>query len=93
MKILWLEAAVLDLESPHAFISQDRPRAASTEVETVLAAVQNLADFPSAGRSGRVQGTRELVVSTWVIAYRVKHGAVQVLRVLHAARQWPERLR
>jgi toxin ParE1/3/4 len=37
-----------------------------------------------------VLGTRELVVEPYVIAYRVKRGVLQILRVLHGARRWPE---
>ncbi len=39
-------------------------------------------------------GTRELVVTgtPYVIAYRVEAHAVVVLRVMHGARRWPERI-
>ncbi len=43
------------------------------------------------GRAGRVPGTRELVISgtPYIVPYRVRGGAVEVLRVFHAARRWP----
>ncbi|MCA1598486.1 MAG: type II toxin-antitoxin system RelE/ParE family toxin, partial [Chloroflexi bacterium] len=45
------------------------------------------------GRTGRVEGTRELVVSRtpYIVAYRVRDDEVIVLAVQHAARLWPAR--
>jgi len=42
---------------------------------------------------GRVPGTRELVVTgtPYIVAYRVRDETVEILRVFHAARKWPER--
>jgi toxin ParE1/3/4 len=44
------------------------------------------------GRPGRVKGTRELVIvgTPYIVAYRIKGDAVQVLRVLHGAQKWPQ---
>ena len=44
------------------------------------------------GRIGRVQGTRELVVnrSPYLLIYRVTKSRIEVLRLLHGARMWPE---
>jgi len=58
----------------------------------VMEAVKRLGKYPGSGRPGRVSDTRELVVSSYIVAYRVKGEVVQVLRVLHAARKWPESL-
>jgi plasmid stabilization system protein ParE len=46
------------------------------------------------GRAGRVTGTRELVVAgtPYIVPYRVRVEAVEILRVFHAARKWPEKL-
>ncbi len=45
---------------------------------------------PTLYKAGRVKGTRELVVRpNYVMVYRVLPDAVEVLRVLHAAQQWP----
>ena len=46
------------------------------------------------GRSGRVIGTRELVVSgtPYVIPYRVKEDRLEWIAVFHGKQRWPERL-
>ena len=47
---------------------------------------------PAMGRPGRVPGTRELVVhENYVVPYRVKDDVVQIIRIQHVARLWPER--
>ena len=50
-----------------------------------------LADQPELGRGGRWPNARELIVPPYVIPYRVRTGTVEVLRVLHGRREWPER--
>ena len=56
----------------------------------MVEAVKYLGGYPASGRPGRVPGTREQVILRYIVAYRVKDGVVQVLRILHAARKWPE---
>jgi plasmid stabilization system protein ParE len=49
-----------------------------------------LASHPHLGRLGRAPGTREWVVHpNYILVYEVAAGAIRILRVLHAARQWP----
>jgi len=49
-----------------------------------------LVTVPEMGKPGRVDGTRELVAHrSYLLIYAVKDDQVQVLRVLHTARQWP----
>lgn len=92
MKVRWLSRAAADLEHLYEYIAQDNPEAATSEAGKVVEAVKHLGDYPASGRPGRVPGTRELVISRYIVAYRVKDGVVQILRVLHAARKWPENL-
>jgi toxin ParE1/3/4 len=53
-----------------------------------------LAQYPDAGRQGRVPGTRELVIADtpYLVAYRVKADRVLILRLFHHAQRWPKRL-
>ncbi|MGO9266616.1 MAG: type II toxin-antitoxin system RelE/ParE family toxin [Candidatus Binataceae bacterium] len=54
--------------------------------------VGKLAEHPKLYRPGRVAGTREMVVRrNYIVVYAEDVLAVTILRVLHAAQQWPPR--
>jgi toxin ParE1/3/4 len=91
MTVRWTPTALRDLESLHAYISQDNPTAADVAVERILAAIEALSQHPEMGRSGRVTATRELVLPPLVIAYRLRRGALEILAIVHGARRWPDR--
>ncbi len=66
-------------------------------VEAIATTVELLAQHPAGaglGRAGRVEGTRELVVpdTPYLVPYRVRGHAVEILRVFHGARKWPKKL-
>lgn len=90
MKIRWLAFASSDLEHLYQHIAQDNPDAADNEVEKVLEAAGSLTKMGGLGRPGRVPDTRELLVSQYIIAYRVREGRVEILRVMHQAQRWPD---
>jgi len=73
------------------YIARRNRRAADAVQEAIRHQVGRLAEHPRSGRPGRVEGTRELVVSgtPYIVAYRVAGEVVTILRVLHGARQWP----
>ena len=60
-------------------------------MQRIRAAVDQLADYPNMGRTGRVPLTRELIVggTPWIIVYRVRADVVEIIRVLHGAQLWP----
>ena len=93
MRVKWLRTALANLNAEAEYIARDDPAAASRVVIRILNAVENLREFPALGRPGRVIGTRELVIPStpYIIPYRVRKDAVEVLRVFHASRQWPKR--
>jgi toxin ParE1/3/4 len=59
---------------------------------TIKERVSVLENNPQIGRSGRVGGTRELVLTgtQYILPYRVKGRQIQILAVFHTARQWPD---
>jgi len=91
VRVRWLDQAVNDLIEVRRFIAEDNPAAASEAAQRIREAARLLSNYPAAGRPGRVPNTRELVVAgtPYILPYRVRGGAVEVLRVLHGARKWP----
>jgi addiction module RelE/StbE family toxin len=81
------------LEDIRERIAADNPTAAARMVARIRTAVERLAAVPGAGRPGRVVGTRELVISgtPYIVPYRVRGDAVQIITILHGAQRWPER--
>ena len=94
MKVKWVRTALKDLEDAAGFIARDDPEAARKIVKHIWDSTQLLKEHPYAGRAGRVPGTRELVVADtpFIIPYRVVEDTVQILRILHGKRKWPDRL-
>lgn len=91
MHLEWTLPAFEDIQEAGRYIALDDPRAAKRMAERVREAVEYLVDQPNIGRPGRVQGTRELVISgtPFIAVYWVRGDVVQILRLLHHARQWP----
>jgi toxin ParE1/3/4 len=74
-------------------IASDNPTAARRVVSRIRTAVELLAATPEIGRPGRVTGTRELIIvgTPYIVPYRVKNDAVQIITILHGAQKWPDR--
>jgi len=94
MKIAWTPLALSDLHNAYDYIAEERASSAAYVIARIEEAVQALARYPTMGRPGRVEGTRELVASDtpFIIAYRVKEKRVEILSVIHTARTRPEEL-
>jgi len=95
MRLVWSPEAVEDLASLRAYIAEDDPAAARRVALHILHDVETLLPSnPDMGRPGRVPGTRELVVpkTPFIVPYRLQGQTIQILRVYHGARRWPESL-
>jgi toxin ParE1/3/4 len=93
-RIRWSDEARDNLKAARRYIARDSPAAAKEVAARIKAAVKHLAAYPEVGRPGRIMGTRELVVrgTPYIVAYRFREGVVEILAVLHSAREWPETL-
>lgn len=93
MELFWTPEATQDREDIYDYIEADNPAAALALDELFAEKAGRLVDHPGLGRPGRVTGTRELVAhQNYILVYDVADDLVRVLRVLrvlHAARQWP----
>ena len=94
MRIEWSVHARIDRDEIFDYIEADSPKAAIGVDDAIRHHVFQLIDHPLSGRPGRAPDTRELVVTglPYIVTYRVFKESVLILRVLHAARQWPDDL-
>lgn len=94
MRVRWTRRALREQDQAFEWIVKKDPRAAREVIERTYAAARLLADNPRMGRPGRINGTRELVVSRtpYIIVYRVARDDVEILAVIHQAQDWPESL-
>ena len=92
MKIVWTEPARQDLRDIFIYISEENPNAARRLLSEIKDRAILLQDNPFIGRMGRVDGTRELVITGthYILPYRLKEQQIQILAVFHGARQWPD---
>ncbi len=94
MRVKWLRQALLDLDVIETFISKDSPVMARKTILKIIKTVSLLKEQQGLGRAGRVPDTRELVIHQlpYIVPYRVIEEVVQILRVYHTLRKWPDRL-
>jgi addiction module RelE/StbE family toxin len=86
----WRPAARADLRAIVDYISDDNPDAAQALKDEIETKASRLPEHPRLYREGRVKGTREMVVRpSYLVIYAEDQGRVTILRVLHAAQQWP----
>ena len=91
LPVLWRASARTALARIIHYIAKDNPAAARRLKDMVEASVLPLAQHPYLYRSGRVPGTREIVVHpNYILVYAVRAERIEVLHLLHARQQYPE---
>jgi toxin ParE1/3/4 len=82
--------AAKDLERIFKRIQQDNPTAALEVARNIYDGCATLKDFPNRGRTGRIQGHRELPFPglPYIAVYRVKEHAIEISRIWHGAQDW-----
>lgn len=94
MIIQWTRSAIDDLIAIRAYIAALNPDAAQKIGQRISGTVTKLTQNPHMGRAGRLHGTRELIISgtPYLVAYRISGDRIDILRVIHGKRKWPEYL-
>ena len=91
MSVIWSPRAERELDEIWGHIAADNVDAADRVAERLRSIAHLLVDHPHIGRSGRVDGTRELVVTglPYILLYRVGEVQIDITHVLHTSRKWP----
>jgi len=88
--IHWRKEAEDDVGEILEYIAQDNISAAYGVYDAIFRQVNLLAEYPELGRIGRVNGTRELIITgtPYIAAYSIKTDRIHILRILHGSRKW-----
>ncbi len=72
-------------------IRKVNPPAARKTALAINESAASLVSFPLGGRARRLPNTRQLVLFPlpYLIVYRVRESAVEIIRILYGAQQWP----
>lgn len=90
MPIFWHPEALGDLADIITYIARDNPPAARALKSRIEEAAAAIARHPTIYRTGRVPGTRELVVHpNYILIYQVLSDRIQIVGVWHARRRYP----
>ena len=93
--IRWSRPALFDYNQIIERIREANPRAAARLRDSIMHRLSLLATMPRMGRAGRVDSTRELVLSgtPYIVIYELRgpDEQIYILRLLHGAQQWPPR--
>ena len=89
VKVVWTEIAIDDLKSIHDFISKDSKIYADRLIEKIIARVDQIENFPKAGRvvpEFDSELLRELIEGNYRIIYKINQDEIGIVRVHHSAR-------
>jgi toxin ParE1/3/4 len=91
MRVRWTPAAAENLEHIKDYLTEHHPQLAQSTVLELYEAIRSLKTSSKRGRAGRESGTRELVLPRlpYIVAYRIKGQAIEVLHIYHGAQNRP----
>jgi toxin ParE1/3/4 len=94
-EVIWSARALREHRNIVEGLAEVNPTAAGRMNEAILSRVAQLQAMPRIGRLGRVEGTRELLVTRTpylvIYDYAQDKDRAEILRVIHHARRWPPR--
>lgn len=91
--VRWLKLAIEDMDSHLAWLEgKSDKETANLVAQRIWDPAASLCNMPSRGRPGRVPHTRELQVTktSCFLVYRLKKEIVEILRVIHSSRSYPD---
>lgn len=92
MRLSWTSPASHDLAALHSYVRAESFQAADRILDQIVKATEMLVRQPRLGRTGRIAGTRELVIvrTPFLVVNQIREDTIQILAVLHGKRRWPK---
>jgi toxin ParE1/3/4 len=94
MIVHWTETAIKHLTAIYQYIALDSPIYAQRMADKIVRRSEQIGIFPHSGRQVpeyEAPDIREIIEPPYRIIYRVKTDQIDVLAVIHSARQFPEK--
>ena len=91
-ELIWSPDSRYDLRELADYIAEADPAAARAFIQNIFNSVERLRDFPQSGRivpEFEDPELREVIKRPCRIVYRIRSGAVEIVRVWHSARGIP----
>jgi toxin ParE1/3/4 len=92
MRIVWTRRATRHLHAAYQYwLAEASQDAADQMLDRIFSVVELLERNPEMGRPGRIETSRELILSPlpFLLAYRLRRNKIEILALLHGARKWP----
>jgi addiction module RelE/StbE family toxin len=87
LKLVWTNRALARLDSIAAYIAKDSPTRATSFVQELRKKVDILKS-QQLGTAWHIFGSKQYVLHpNYIAIYRVKHGELQILTILHSAQE------
>ncbi len=91
MLVKWRPEARLELWSILDYIGDRNPIAAANLFDAIEQTTQALPEHPYLYRLGRVNGTREIVISpNYIVIYQTTTNYIEIISVVHARQEYPQ---
>jgi toxin ParE1/3/4 len=91
LTLRWSRFSVADRLAIFDYLDARNPQAASANDLAIEKQIDRLRRFPMLGKTGRIEGTRELMIkgTPYLVAYQLDRTTIRVLRILHTSQLWP----
>ena len=97
MRVFWTDRARRHLRAIHDYIANDSPRYATRTIDRITRKTEMLAKFPLSGHlvpeyegeTTSAPEVRQILEGNYRIIYRAHPDRVEVLTVIHGAREMP----
>jgi toxin ParE1/3/4 len=91
MRVVISDTAKAEIAGQIAYIRERNPDAARQQRERISRAVARLRQMPRIGKPGRLENTRELLVTgtPFILIYEIAGDRIDIIHILHGRQQWP----
>lgn len=90
-QIIWAPSALADLDAIAGYIARDSTDRAALMISRIIEKVERLQFYPLSGRIIPEVGdtlSREIIVGSYRIMYRIEVKEIWITGVVHGARDW-----